>query len=148
MELGEAELLRTEEVSLRRIELAPDDPQRKWDPALHFDILDRTGIQVGGCNLRLGHSQALYYAGNIGYRIEEPWRGRRYAGKACRLLFGLARRHGMDYLIITCDPDNLPSRRTCEWLGGELLEIAEVPEDCDMRVEDGETHKCIYQFQL
>ena len=54
----------------------------------------------------------------------------------------------MPYLIITCNPDNLPSRRTCERLGGELLEIAELPEDNDMRVEDGETHKCIFKFIL
>ena len=78
----DTEFLKTEEISLRQIELEKDDPQRKWDPAFHFDILDRTGTQVGCCNLRLGHSGALYYAGNIGYRIDEPYRGRHYAGKA------------------------------------------------------------------
>lgn len=140
--------LKTAEISLRQIELDPDDPQRKWDPAFHFDILDHTGRPVGGCNLRLGHSDALYYAGNIGYKIDEPYRGRHYAGKACQLLFALARRQGMEYLIITCTPDNQASRKTCEWLGGELLEIAELPEDSDMRVEDGETRKCIYRFPL
>ena len=30
----------------------------------------------------------------------------------------------------------------------ELIEIAELPEDNDMRVEDGETHKCIFRFKL
>ena len=128
----DTEFLKTEEISLRQIELEKDDPQRKWDPAFHFDILDRTGTQVGCCNLRLGHSGALYYAGNIGYRIDEPYRGRHYAGKACRLLFQLAKRHGMGYVIITCGPDNHPSRKTCEWLGGELLEIAELPEDSEI----------------
>ena len=90
----------------------------------------------------------MYFDGNIGYRVEEPYRGRRYAGKACKLLFELARRHGMEYVIITCNPDNWPSRRTCEYLNGDLLEIVELPADNEMRVEDGETHKCIYRFTL
>jgi len=144
----EADPLKTEEISLRQVELAPDDPQRKWDPAFHFDILDRAGVQIGGCNLRLGHSEALYYAGNIGYQIDEPYRGHHYAGKACKLLFQLARRQGMEYVIIVCAPGNQPSRKTCEWLGGELLEIAELPEDSEQRRLTGESHRCIYKFRL
>ena len=146
--LLDTEFLKTEEISLRQIELEKDDPQRKWDPAFHFDILDRTGTQIGCCNLRLGHSGALYYAGNIGYRIDEPYRGRHYAGKACRLLFQLAKRHGMEYVIITCGPDNHPSRKTCEWLGGELLEIAELPEDSEQRRLTGDAHRCVFRFSL
>lgn len=148
MNVPETDFLEDGEISLRQVELARDDPQRKWDPAFHFDILDRTGARVGGCNLRLGHSEALYYAGNIGYEIDGPYRGHHYAGKACRLLFELARRQGMEYVIIVCAPSNQPSRKTCEWLGGELLEVAELPEDSDMRLEDGETHKCIYKFRI
>ena len=64
------------------------------------------------------------------------------------LLFELAKRHGMDHLYITCDPDNWPSRKTLEYLNGELLEIAELPEDNDMRVNDGDTEKCIFRFDL
>ena len=143
-----AEFLKTEEIVLRQIELDKDDPQRKWDPAFHFDILDRTGTQVGGCNLRLGHSKALYYAGNIGYKIDEPYRGHRYAGKACRLLFELARRQGMEYVIIVCAPSNQPSRKTCEWLGGELLEIVELPEDDKRRRLTGDVYRCIFRFSL
>ncbi len=123
-------------------------PAKNWLPAYHFAICDLSGTRMGLCDLRIGHNESVYYGGNIGYRVEESYRGHHYAGKACLLLFGLARRHGMEYLIITCDPDNWPSRRTCEWLGGELLEIAELPEDNDMRVEDGERSKCIYQFPL
>lgn len=140
--------LKTAELSLRQIALDKDDPQRKWDPAFHFDILDHTGTQVGGCNLRLGHSEALYYAGNIGYKVDAPYRNHHYAEKACRLLFELARQHGMEYLIISCAPDNLPSRRTCERLGGELLEIAELPENSKQRRVTGVTHRYIFRFYL
>jgi predicted acetyltransferase len=62
-------------------------------------------------------------------------------------LFELAKKHEMGYLIITCNPDNDPSRKTCEYAGGELLEIVELPTDNDMR-KRGETEKCIYRFEL
>ena len=142
------DFLSTEEISLRQIELAEDDPQRKWDPAFHFDILDCGGVRVGGCNLRLGHSEALYSVGNIGYEVGEPYRGHHYAGKACKLLFELAKRHGMEYVIIVCAPSNQPSRKTCEWLGGELLEILELPEDDKRRRLTGDVHRCIFRFSL
>ena len=140
--------LKTEEISLRLDHTAEADPVRGWVPAYYFDILDRTGQKLGNCDLRVGHTEGLYYGGNIGYAVDEPYRGRHYAAKACKLLFELARRHGMDYLIITCHPTNLPSRRTCEILGGKLLEIAELPADNDMRVQDGHTHECIFRFDL
>ena len=102
---------------------------------------------MGVCDLRIGHNDKLYYGGNIGYRIDEEYRGNHYAGKACLLLFELAQKHGLEYLIITCNPDNYPSRKTCAYAGGKLLEIATLPEGNDMRMR-GETEKCIYQFEL
>ena len=35
----------------------------------------------------------------------------------------------MEYLIITCVPDNIPSARTCELSGGTFIEVADIPED-------------------
>ena len=140
--------LETEELRLVLEETTEADPDRDWLPACRFAICDLDGVKMGACDLRIGHNESVYYGGNIGYRVEEPYRGRHYAGKACQLLFALARRHGMEYVIIVCAPSNQPSRKTCEWLGGELLEIAELPEDNGMRVEDGETEKCIFKFQL
>lgn len=72
---------------------------------------------MGSCDLRIGHNENLYYGGNIGYRVEEAYRGNHYAGKACLLLFELARKHDLQYLIITCNPDNAASRKTCEYAG-------------------------------
>ncbi|MDE7296327.1 MAG: GNAT family N-acetyltransferase, partial [Clostridia bacterium] len=86
--------------------------------------------------------------GNIGYRINEPYRGHHYAGKACLLRFELAKKHNMDYLIITCNPDNFASIKTCEYVGCRFVETVELPQDNDMRVEDGETHKCIYRIDI
>lgn len=120
----------------------------EWVPAYYFAICDGKGNKMGTIDLRIGHNDKLYYGGNIGYRVEEPYRGHHYAGKACLLLFELARQHELGYLIITCNSDNYASRKTCEYAGGRLLEIVELPKDSDMRLENGEMEKCIYRFEL
>ena len=55
----------------------------------------------------------MFYGGNIGYGINAEHRGNNYAGKACKLLFKLAKKHSLDYLYITCDPTNIASAKTC-----------------------------------
>ena len=148
MEFLDTSFLENDEIKLILERTREAEPARKRDPAYCFLICDKKGNTVGNCSLKIGYTKELYYSGNIGYEVGEGFRGHHYAAKACRLLFLLAKKHGMEYLIITCDPDNLPSRRTCEHLGGELLEIAEVPEDHELRTEKGHTHECIFKFVL
>ena len=136
------------EVILRLLEKRPPDADKELAPTYVFDICSaRTGERMGTIDLRVGHSEKLYFAGNIGFCVEKPFRGHRYAAKACRLLFELARRHGMSYLIITCNPENLPSRRTCEILGMRLIEIARLPAYNDM-YKEGEREKCVFEMVL
>ena len=45
------------------------------------------------------------------------------------------------------NPENTASRRTCEFAGGVLEGIVELPPDNDMYLE-GERQKCIYRFSL
>ena len=49
----------------------------------------------------------------------------------------------MTELWITCNPDNLASRRTCELAGAEFMGIVDLPPDSDMYLE-GERQKCRY----
>ena len=66
----------------------------------------------------------------------------------CRLLFQLAKqKYGMDKLIITCNPDNWPSRRTLEELNGTLKAIVDVPKDHYL-YQYGDVQKCIFEYQL
>lgn len=148
MDFLDTEFLEGEEVKLVLNRTVEADPVRKWVPAYHFFICDKQGNKMGNCDLRVGYNEGLYYGGHIGYSIDEEYRGHRYAAKACELLFELARKHGMDYLYITCDPGNWPSRKTLEYLKGDFLGIAELPEDNDMRINDGDTEKCIFKFEL
>ncbi len=139
--------LKSDEIQLLLEKTVEGNEEKGWVPAYHFAICNLEGTKMGTCDLRLGHNDKLYYGGNIGYRVEEPYRGHHYAGKACLLLFELAKKHELEYLIITCNPDNYLSRKTCEYAGGKLLEVVELPPDSDMR-ERGETEKCIFRFEL
>lgn len=135
------------EIRLELVRKAEGDPVKGWVPAYHFVICDMRGIVMGKCDLRIGHNDLLYYGGNIGYSVDESYRGHHYAAKACRLLFRLAKQHDLGYVIITCSRDNVASRKTCEAAGGQLLEICELPQDNDMR-ERGVTHVRVYRFEL
>lgn len=139
--------LQNDEINLVLERTADGNEEKGWVPAYYFVICNQDGIKMGVCDLRIGHNDKLYYGGNIGYRVDEKYRGHHYAGKACLLLFELAKMHQLEYVIITCNPDNYASRKTCEYAGGELLETVELPADNDMR-EDGETEKCIFKFIL
>lgn len=110
--------------------------------------LHETHSRIGYIDLRLGHNDELYYAGNIGYHIYPRYRGHSYAYEAARLLLHEAHaRFGMDEVIITCSPENIASRKTLDRLGGELLEITDVPA-WHWLYQRGETVKRIYRFDL
>ena len=137
--------LRTAEIFLRLEKTCEAKPEKKWLPAYYFDICLVDGTKIGNCDLRIGHNEKTYIGGNIGYAIDEPYRGHRYAAKACELLFKQAKKHDMDYLIITCDPTNVASSRTCEIAGGKFVETTAIPEDNEMYAE-GKREVMIYRF--
>jgi tagatose 1,6-diphosphate aldolase len=103
-------------------------------PAYIFHMRDTASDQkIGSVTLRIGATHRItHLAGNIGYVVDEPYRGHHYAERSCRLLLPLARLHGMRELWLTCGPDNLASRRTLERLGAEFVEIVEAPDDYPM----------------
>ena len=137
------------EIVLRLLNEVPDDPARGWVPALNYEVLLPDSEQViGHIDLRVGYTLGLVrHGGNIGYSIEPEWRGHHYAGKACNLLKAVAIEHGMDVLWITCNPANRPSRKTCEWIGATLVEIADLPPGHELR-RDGRTQTCRYRWIL
>ncbi|HYO09201.1 MAG TPA: GNAT family N-acetyltransferase [Tepidisphaeraceae bacterium] len=133
----------------------PGDPSSNRLPAYHFwmrlaePIGEAPPVRMaGGMGLRIGINREIeFYSGNIGYHVYPPARGHRYAERACRLVLPLARRHGMSKLWITTNPDNWPSRRTCERLGARLVDIVPIPKEHPFRSR-GETAKCRYVLDL
>lgn len=110
--------------------------------------LHETGIRIGNCDLRVGMNDELYYAGNVGYRIYEPYRGHGYAYDAAHVLLQEAKLiYEMKYLIITCSPENTASKKTLEKLRGKLIAVAEVPQE-HWLYRRGEKVKDIYFFDL
>ena len=106
------------------------------DPELHFGheqiwriTLHNNRKEIGQISYRDGESRCVYYYGHIGYHIDPPYRGNHYAVRACRLIRGEIRMSGKSSAVITCDPDNQGSRRTCERIGCLLEGEVYVPEE-------------------
>lgn len=105
------------------------------------------GTQMGQINLRIGSTPHVErYAGHIGYGVHSEHRGHHYAARSVKLLLPLARRHALDPIWITCDPENLASRRSLEIAGAEFVEIVDVPADCGIRKFGGKLRKCRYRL--
>lgn len=103
------------------------------------------GPVVGQCDLRIGDNDAIPYAGHIGYRIYQPYRGHGYAQKASRILLNAAYNLGIEEITITCDPDNIASRKTLEYLGGDYIGCFKIPED-HVCYKAGDREKCRFIY--
>lgn len=140
------DVIKGEEIDLHLIKTATENTEKNWVPAYHFNIsLSGSSTPIGKIDIRIGYNENLYYGGHIGYSVNEEYRGNRYAAKAVWLLRKVAHAHEMEKLFITCNPDNIASRKTCEYVGANLLEIVNVPENNDM-YQRGEKEKCIYEW--
>jgi len=121
-------------------------------PAYHFWMISRDPtcpVRVaGGIGLRIGDTPELrLFSGHIGYHVYPPARGRRYAERAVRLLLPLAKRHRVNPLWITVNPDNIASRRTCERVGATLVETISIPSTHEFYTR-GERDKCRYRIRV
>jgi predicted acetyltransferase len=123
------------------------DPEREWLPSYHFKMMrEGTANVAGRINLRIGNTERIVlYRGHIGYLVEPEYRGDRFAARSLRLLLPLAAAHGLNPLWITCNPDNIASRRSCEIAGAELVEIIEIPPDDELQLQ-GIRQKCRYRL--
>ena len=139
--------LRDDVIFLRLDHTCEAQPEKRWLPAYYFHICLPDGTKIGYCDLRIGHNEKTYIGGNIGYGIDEAYRGHHYAARACALLFMQAQKHRMAYVIITCVPENLASARICELAGGRFVETALIPEDNEMYAE-GKRQVMIWRFDF
>lgn len=118
-------------------------------PTYYFQMVHlETGVEMGGINLRIGSTPHIErYAGHIGYTVFPDYRGHRYAARSVRLLVPIARRLELAVVWITCDPENVSSRRSAELAGAEFVEIVDVPEDCIIH-RSGHPRKCRYRLEV
>jgi len=112
----------------------PAQEQRHHVPAYRFHIRRKPSDEiVGNMSLRLGSNEHIEnYAGNIGYNVDEAHRGHGFAAQAVILLKEVIKAHEFDGVFITCNPENIASRRTCEKIEAKLLGRVTVPKDNPM----------------
>lgn len=70
----------------------------------------------------------LNYGGNIGYSVRPSERGKGYAAQMLRLLLPKCRAAGKSRVLITCEMDNIASRKTILRAGGKLENTLETAE--------------------
>lgn len=135
-------------IDLIPIPLYPPDEEMGFGDVYDFIIAPHgKRREMGRISVRMGESPCVYYFGHIGYHIDPPYRGHHYARLACELIRPIYESAGKRSVVITCDPDNLPSRKTCEGLGCTLERIVDVPASIRDRWEISEV-KCRYIWHL
>jgi predicted acetyltransferase len=65
----------------------------------------------------------LEQGGHVGYSVRPSARRRGHAGRALRLGLAHAAALGLDRVLLTCEPDNVGSRRTIEGAGGAFEDV-------------------------
>lgn len=133
------------------IELHLIDTYEGKDGALPFywwNIIQKSNnVAVGKISFRIGHNYHSYYNGNIGYEVDEEYRGRHYALLACQLVLKVAQYHKMGKIYLTCDYNNVASYKTIEKLGANLIEEVLPPNDYIFYYEGIEIHR-IYELAI
>lgn len=84
---------------------------------------------VGRLSLRHELNEALLlWGGHIGYQIRPSKRRRGYGKEILRLGLIKAKESGLSRVLVTCDEDNIGSRKIIEYNGGQLENIVEVKD--------------------
>ncbi len=123
--------MRDDELILRLAGKIRADHKRGFVPFYKFEMVHaEDGTVMGGINLRIGNTEnLLLFAGHIGFTVLEPFRGRHYAARSCRLIIPVIRHHKLDPAWLTCNVDNEPSKRTMELIGAKYVETVTMPDD-------------------
>lgn len=134
-------------VSLVMHEKREADHSKKFVPSYVFYIYV-TDIKVGYIDIRIGYTESLYYGGHIGYAIDPAHRGNGYAGRACKLILEVARKHKMNKISISNEHNNNESIRVCQKINAQFIRTVVLPPDNNMRLEDSAEAKNIWIINL
>ena len=86
--------------------------------------------EMGGINIKAGYTENIInYRGNIGFAVNNNFRGPRYSSRSCILLIPIIKYLGLNPIWITCNIDNYASRKNIEFIKAKYLETVTIPDD-------------------
>lgn len=103
------------------------DLQQGYVATSTFWLIDNN--EVAGVT-RIRH-QEVEYAGHIGYDISPAYRNRGYGTQILKLALSEAVKLGIKDIIVTCNIDNIHSKKVIENNNGELLGVVFDPEESE-----------------
>lgn len=141
-------IYRYENVSLYNDKINLEQPNSGFDPYYQFDI-NADGKRVGGIFIRMGYSIRIHYSAQIGYWIDdESNRNRGYMTKALLALKPFLKKCGFKYVLITNDENNAASRRVCEKIGANFLNVVDTPTWSGLYQKDGQRRTSRYEWAI
>ncbi|MBM3278293.1 MAG: GNAT family N-acetyltransferase [Candidatus Handelsmanbacteria bacterium] len=135
------------------LNLASDDAlPRGWQQDQVFWLIGG-GQYLGQTSIRphLSSRYLLTYGGHIGYSIRPSRRRQGYGTRILALALEEARRLGLQRVLITCNSDNLPSKRIIEQNGGRYESAMAMPAHllrAEGRSANGQVDKLRYWIEL
>jgi predicted acetyltransferase len=101
---------------------------RGWQQDRVFWLIGQ-GEYLGQTSIRpqLSSRYLLTYGGHIGYSIRPSRRQQGYGTKILALALAEARQLGLERVLITCNSDNLPSKKIIEHNGGRFESSMAMP---------------------
>lgn len=106
------------------IDIYEDENENEQEKKKYRITLHNIPKEIGNVTLTYGKKYKERY-GHIAYRIEPEYQGHNYAFKALQLLINEIIKRGLDKPIISAFPNNIPSIKIIEKMGGELLHEAQ-----------------------
>ena len=102
----------------------PETPRPAgWVTGTYLWMLDDDEV-VGRISLRhMLTPWLLEVGGHIGYAVRPSARRKGHASRALTLMLPVAAARGIDPVLVTCDEDNVASRRVIERAGGVLEDL-------------------------
>ena len=90
-------------------------------PAYTYFLISKNKRIIGAINIRHSLSDYLFnYGGHIGYGVRPSERGKGYASLMLSLSLPIAKKLGIEKILITCDKENIGSAKTILNNGGVL----------------------------
>lgn len=144
--LLDKEILKGPMIHLRLQGFYPGNPPHDLPNYCYLIMLGHE--KIGQITLRLGYNEMTLIHGHIGYTIDPGFRGHGYSYYALQIILDLAKEHGYERILVTCDPSNLRSIKSVLKAGGRIVyENMDVPKDHIYYVL-GMTHLHVYEIPL